>query len=114
MLWYITINIIIALFTILLLQYIWNYLKDNYSTKKTKDLAEFQAQKYKDMFLTLSNLPEEDPALHNPGVDPATPTPTPVSMSGSTSTANIEWLNTNEEQWMTQELGKFMNDLLVG
>jgi hypothetical protein len=114
MLWYITINIIIALLTILLLQYIWNYLKDNYSTKKTKDLAEFQAQKYKDMFLTLSNSPDEDTMRQNISVDPVTPTTSPISMSASTSSVNIEWLNPNEEQWMTQELGSFMNDLLIG
>lgn len=108
MLWYIIINIIIALFTILLLHHIWNYLKDNYSTKKTKDLAEFQAQKYKDMFLTLSNSAE------NP--EPNVGAASNHVAAGSGPIAHpppVEWLNANEEQWMTQELGKFMNDMLI-
>lgn len=112
-------NIIIALFTILLLHHIWNYLKDNYSTKKTKDLAEFQAQKYKDMFLTLSNSSENmsPDYIVGPSVVPSVSHNNESSVVGYSSSPaasiNIEWLNANEEQWMTQELGKFMNDLLV-
>lgn len=103
MLWYIIINIIIALFTILLLHHIWNYLKENYSVKKTKDLAEFQSQKYKDIFLTLSNSPENKaPDLSS------TPIHTEVSLPPP---AQTEWLAKEEEQWMTQELNHFMDEL---
>ena len=52
---YITINIILALLSILLIQHLWDYFKNTYTEKKTKDLAEFQTQKYKDMFLTIQN-----------------------------------------------------------
>jgi len=40
-------NIIISIIIILLVHYIWNYLKDTFSTKKTKDLVNSQVQKYK-------------------------------------------------------------------
>jgi hypothetical protein len=31
------------------MHYLWNYIKDTYSTKKTKDLVGSQTQKYKTM-----------------------------------------------------------------
>ena len=43
----IVINIIISIIIIYGLHYCWNYLKDTYSTKKTKDLVNTQIQKYK-------------------------------------------------------------------
>jgi hypothetical protein len=32
------------------MQYGWNYLKDTYTTKKTKDVVNTQIKKYKEMF----------------------------------------------------------------
>jgi hypothetical protein len=40
-------NIIISIIIIYILHYIWSYLKDTYSTKKTKDLVNTQIEKYK-------------------------------------------------------------------
>lgn len=45
----IIINIIVSIFIIIGIQYGWNYLKDNYTHKKTKDLVNIQIQKYKKM-----------------------------------------------------------------
>ena len=41
------ITIIISLVIIFSVQYLWNYLKDNYSTRRTKDLVNSQIEKYK-------------------------------------------------------------------
>lgn len=41
------ITILISLSIILSIQYLWNYIKDNYSTKRTKDLVNSQIEKYK-------------------------------------------------------------------
>lgn len=41
------ITIIISIGIILSIQYLWNYIKDNYSTKRTKDLVNSQIEKYK-------------------------------------------------------------------
>lgn len=98
MLVYIILNIIIALVTILLLHHIWNYLKENYSTKKTKDLAEFQAQKYKDIFLTITADPPSPVREIDISRENGHPLPQPQPQF------SIEWLSPGEEQWMIKEL----------
>ena len=45
----ILVNIIISIFAIYIIHSLWNYLKDTYTTKKTKDLVNSQIQKYKNM-----------------------------------------------------------------
>ena len=42
-------TIIMSIIIIYGIQLLWNYLKDTYSTKKTKDLVNTQIQKYKMM-----------------------------------------------------------------
>jgi competence protein ComGC len=42
-----TITTIISILIILFIHYFWNYLIDNYSTKKTKYLVNSQIEKYK-------------------------------------------------------------------
>jgi uncharacterized membrane protein (DUF106 family) len=42
-----TINIAISIIIIYGAHSFWNYLKDNYTTKKTKDLVNIQIEKYK-------------------------------------------------------------------
>lgn len=44
---YIIKTAVISLLIIILLHYFWNYLKDTYTTKKTKDLVKTQTEKYK-------------------------------------------------------------------
>jgi len=46
----IILNIVLSILFIYLMQYGWNYLKDTYTTKKTKDVVNTQIKKYKDMF----------------------------------------------------------------
>jgi uncharacterized membrane protein len=40
-------NIILSIIIIILIHYLFNYLKDTYTTKKTKDLVKSQTDKYK-------------------------------------------------------------------
>ena len=40
-------TLIISVFIIFIIHSLWNYVKDTYSTKKTKDLVGYQTQKYK-------------------------------------------------------------------
>ncbi len=40
-------TVILSFILILLSQYLWNYIKDNYSVKKSKDLVGLHTQKYK-------------------------------------------------------------------
>ena len=46
MLWLLQ-NVIISIIIIILIHYLFNYLKDTYTTKKTKDLVKTQTEKYK-------------------------------------------------------------------
>ena len=45
----ILIQIFFSLFIIMIFHYLYNYLKETYSTKKTKDLVSFQVQKYQEI-----------------------------------------------------------------
>lgn len=42
-----SITVIISISIIVLLHYLWEYMKDNYSTRKVKDLVNTQIEKYK-------------------------------------------------------------------
>jgi type III secretory pathway component EscR len=53
------ITIIISFGIILSIQYLWNYIKDNYSTKRTKDLVNSQIEKYKKMLEKQSSQQQE-------------------------------------------------------
>jgi len=48
-------NIIISIIIILGVHYFWNYLKDTYSTKKTRDLVNIQIDKYKKILNDIQN-----------------------------------------------------------
>jgi hypothetical protein len=61
----ILIRIIISILIIYGIHQIWEYLKDTYSTKKTKDLVNTQIQKYKKMM----NEIQENNKLGSPSPD---------------------------------------------
>jgi hypothetical protein len=42
-------NLTVSILVIYIGHYLWNYIKDTYSTKKTKDLVNTQIEKYKKM-----------------------------------------------------------------
>ena len=52
---HIIIQIIISLFVIFIIHSFYNYLKDTYSSKKTKDLVTFQVQKYQEIIQEMQN-----------------------------------------------------------
>jgi len=55
---WIFINIIVSLLIIYAIHCIWTYLKDTYSTKKTKDLVNTQISKYKQIINELQEKKE--------------------------------------------------------
>lgn len=65
----------------------WNYIKDNYSTKKTKDLVNTQIQKYKKIMKNLEN------------------------SQGSPPPSTDTFLNDNEKNSMNQRLLDYMNSI---
>lgn len=58
-------TIVVSLFLIIATHYVWNYIKDTYSEKKTKDLVGSQTQKYKSMLNELIESKKENPTLFN-------------------------------------------------
>jgi hypothetical protein len=48
-------ELFLSIIIIFLLHYIWNYLVNTYSTKKTKDLVNSQVQKYKQIIKDMEN-----------------------------------------------------------
>jgi hypothetical protein len=53
------VNIIISILIIFIAHSLWNYIKNTYSTKKTKDLIGSQIQKYKAMLEEIQNQKEK-------------------------------------------------------
>jgi hypothetical protein len=78
---WIVINIAMSISFIYLGHYLWNYIKDTYSTKKTKDLVNTQIQKYKKMM---------------------------VEIQENNNTNNESFLNDNEKVVLDQRLMEFM------
>jgi hypothetical protein len=63
----ILINITFSILIIYGIHCIWNYLKDTYSTKKTRDLVNSQITKYKKLIEEIqSNKPNNKPLFENP------------------------------------------------
>lgn len=97
----IIINIVLSIVIILIGQRIWDYFKTNYTTKKTKNLVEFQSNKYKTIMEELErNLP-----------------PLPVAVSASTksshppSLGDTNFLSREEKEWLAKELDGYLNSL---
>jgi hypothetical protein len=56
-------TIVVSLIVIVIAHYVWNYIKDTYSEKKTKDLVGSQTEKYKSMLNELIESKKENPTL---------------------------------------------------
>jgi len=84
-LWTIILHIVISIIIIYSAHQTWNYLKDTYSTRRTKDLVNTQIKKYKDMMEKIQNTKVE--------------TPSPFQ-------------NETEKQSMNKELLEYMNNEL--
>jgi hypothetical protein len=76
-------HIIISIIIILFVHYIWNYLKDTFTTKKTKDLVNSQVQKYKKIM-------EE------------------IQMDDNKITGSLPYISKMEKQTMEDELTKLL------
>ena len=79
------ITIILSLIIIFFIQYGWNYLKNTYSVKKTKDLVNIQIEKYKKMAES--------------------------SINNAEGSQNIEFISEIEKQNMNDDLMNLANSL---
>ena len=71
------ITFLLSIISVILFHSLWEYLKDNYSTKKTKDLVSIQMKKYEKIIDVLDsnnnsfsdNIPENDIKKLNDNLD---------------------------------------------
>lgn len=63
---YIIQNIVLSIFIVLLLQYLWDYFKSVNSSRKTRDLVDFQTKKYREILKDMRD-PTPNPHSNNPG-----------------------------------------------
>ena len=90
-------TIVFSLIIILFFQYGWNYLKDTYSVKKTKDLVNTQIEKYKKIAESTINDSQGPPNVQGF-----------PNMEGS---QNIDFINETEKQTMNDDLMNLANSL---
>ena len=107
-------NIILSIAIIAIAHNIWEYLKTNYSTQKTKNLAEIHAAKYKTILNDLSSV--QDVALIKADLTKAYLTNTVPNNPKSTEfssdlTPNTRFISAEEQAWMKQELDSFIQSL---
>jgi hypothetical protein len=81
---WIIINIIVSILIIYSAHELWNFLKDTYSTRKTKDLVNSQIEKYKKMMIEIQE----------------------------NSSQTTGFIDDNEKQNMDNDLTEFMNQQL--
>ena len=107
----ILLNIILSIAIIAIAHNIWEYLKTNYSTQKTKNLAEIHAAKYKTILNDLSSAQDVAlvPAVPNkPKTVDDTNSTTHRSMREDSFTSHI---SAEEQAWMKRELDSFIQSL---
>ena len=79
------INIIISFIVIYFIHNLWNYLRDTYTVKKTKDLLDFQPKKYREMLDSGMN---------------SSPT--------SEKYSSPDFISQEDKEWMIQELSAIL------
>lgn len=96
-------NIILSVAIIAIAHNIWEYLKTNYSTQKTKNLAEIHAAKYKTI---LDDLEQKIPTqkLHITNYSAH-------EEHQPTITTQSQYISEEEQTWMRAELDSFIQSL---
>jgi hypothetical protein len=57
---YILQNIVLSILVVALAQYLWDYFKYSYSTRKTKDIVDFQTKKYREILKNMHDPPNKE------------------------------------------------------
>jgi len=127
-------NILISIAIIAITHHIWDYLKANYSTQKTKDLAEIHASKYKTILNDLErqtsapNLCITNHSLHKelqpfdlrdslryaPEISPVNPRNLLAYADAARPdffAIKPQYISVEEQAWMRAELDSFIQSL---
>jgi hypothetical protein len=101
------INAILSIIIIFILHHLWEYCKTNYTSQKTKNLAEIQASKYKQIAEDIERnstalvMVNDDLPPNNQQIR----TPVPVKIQPS------DFLPLDEKEWVHKELNTFIDTL---
>ncbi len=109
----ILLNGVLSIIIIFIANQLWEYCKINYTMKKTKNVVEFQANKYKqiaeDMDRNVNSSTEEEDKKQRDektGVLSIKENPLqPIKLK------NTDFLPPEEKEWMDNELTSFINTL---
>lgn len=101
--WFVLQNAILSICIILILQYLWEYFKNNYTTRKTKHIVDTQTQKYRDIIKEIHQKP-----INNTAHDIAS-TDTPEIDGGLLSTVSTDYISEKDKAQMIKELTQFLH-----
>lgn len=97
------INAILSIIIIFILHHLWEYCKTNYTSQKTKNLAEIQASKYKQIAEDIERNTNALISVHKPEIADSVPIPVKIQPS--------EFLPLDEKEWVHKELNTFIDSL---
>jgi hypothetical protein len=83
-------NAALSILSIVLVQYLWDYFKEKYTVRKTKDLVNFQTKKYREMLQTVQE------TAASTATESANPKP------------DDDYISPEEKQRMVEELMSFI------
>jgi hypothetical protein len=83
-------NAALSILSIVLVQYLWDYFKEKYTVRKTKDLVNFQTKKYREMLQSVQETARAEPATKH-----------------DTKTED-DYISPEEKQRMVEELMSFI------
>lgn len=61
--WFVFQNVILSIGIILIIQYLWEYCKTHYTTRKTKHIVDVQTQKYKNIIKEIQHNTSTSPSI---------------------------------------------------
>lgn len=96
--WFVLQNVILSIGIILIIQYLWEYCKTHYTTRKTKHIVDTQTQKYRNIIKEIQ---------HN-GSSPTSITHPKNGQVESNVSSSTDYIPEKDKAQMIQELTQFL------
>lgn len=64
--WFVLQNVILSIGIILIIQYLWDYCKTHYTTRKTKHIVDTQTQKYRNIIKEIQHNGSQTTSITHP------------------------------------------------
>ena len=96
--WFVFQNVILSIGIILIIQYLWEYCKTHYTTRKTKHIVDAQTQKYRNIIKEIQ---------HNSSTTPSISTYN-IGQIESIGSSSANYIPEKDKAQMIQELTQFL------